>query len=268
MRTDEQRWLLVRTFYQSFRSFSALYEQYEARVKAFAQRYGVDRTKLKLPPDELQSLIDSQALLALRDGELALLRQIAHQLFRGAYVPDPFDSHVTNIYHEVSILKEEHRTIGDASMRLDRAEYDRYYREVNVYYPRRLRHVRNLYGKARKRLEQLLPTMGRTKVIVRSVYLFGDRLVRGVYEGGIEELYKHMYPNGGAVTGYTLVADSFLDGGFWEEAAEAYRKVVDTLDLRIEAAAGDDPKKANARKTLTTQKANVERRLARALEKV
>ena len=154
VRSDERRWILLRTFYQSFRSFSAIFEQYERRVLEFAERYGVDRKVLKLPPEELHSLLDSEALLALRDLELDPLREVAHQLFRGPYVPDPFDTYVTNIYHEVSMLKEEHRTIGDPATHLDREEYDRYYREVNVYYPRRLRHVRDLYRKARKRLAE------------------------------------------------------------------------------------------------------------------
>jgi hypothetical protein len=231
--TDERRWVLLRSFYLSFRSFQRLFEQYEARVQGFAKRYDVDRRALKLPPDELHSLIDPGAMTSLLSDELMPLREIVQRMFGGAYVPDPFSSHVMSIYHEVAILKEEHRTIGDPSMNIDRDEYDRYYREVNIYYPRRLRHVRDLYERARKRLEALLPPMGRDKVVLRSLYLYGERIMRDVYSGGIEEFYGHMYPNGGALTAYALVADSLRDAAFWTRAEQAYAQALLVVDARI-----------------------------------
>jgi hypothetical protein len=239
MLIDERRWVLLRTFYGSYRSFHALLDQYERRVSAFAKRYGVDRKQLQLPPEELATLLDSHALAALRDGDLEILRDASHRLFRTANGADAFDSHVSSVYHEVSLLKEEHWTIGEESTQSDFAEYERYYREVNVYYPKRLRHVRNLYGKARKRLERLLPTMARGRVIVRSVYLFGERLVQGVYPGGLEELYGHMYPGGGALQGYTLAAESFLESGFGPEAVTAYDRALAAAE-RLEREAEDE----------------------------
>jgi hypothetical protein len=266
MRTEERRWTMVRTFYRSYQAFHALFEAYERRVEAFVEFYGMDRRDIKLAPDELLSLFDSNALSALRDNELTQLKGAAHQLFRGLDAPDPFDSHVTNIYHEVSLLKEEHWTVLEDVMRADRRAYDRYYREVNVYYPRRLRHVHNLYNRARKRLESvLLPAFSRNKIMVRSVYLFGDRLVRGVYEHGLEELYSFMYPNGGALTGYTLAADSFLDGGFREEAAEAYGMALTILGGRLLSAEDADGTPDRERRELAAQQRNLERRRERAL---
>lgn len=236
MRTDERRWVLLRTFYQSYRSFHALLEQYEHRVRDFAVSYGVDRKDLALQPDELATLLDSHALSALRDGDLSVLRDMSHRLFRTAEVPDRFDSHVASIYHEVSLLKEEHWTIREQSMNADPTEYERYYREVNVYYPKRLRHVRNLYGKARRRLEQLLPTMARNRIIIRSVYLFGEKLVQGVYEEGLDELYSHLYPDGGPLTAYSLAADSFLESGFGAEAVAAFDRALAAADRAMGSA--------------------------------
>lgn len=253
--TDERRWVLLRSFYQSFRSFVALFDQYEVRVLEFARRYGLDRRSLKLPPEELHSLIDPAALASLLQGELQPLREIVQRMFGGAYVPDPFSAHVMSIYHEVSILKEEHRTIGDPSMKTDTVEYERYYREVNVYYPRRLRHVRDLYAKARKRLELLLPPMGRDKVVMRSVYLFGDRLLRDIYPRGVEQFYEHMYPNGGALTAYALVADSFFDAAFWVRATDAYGKALERVEERLEEIPDEARAKAGReRKTLLAQR--------------
>jgi len=266
MRTEERRWTLVRAFYRSYQAFQALFDAYERRVEIFVESYGKDRRDIKLAPDELLSLFDPHALSTLRDNELQRLKDAAHQLFRGLDTVDPFDSFVTNIYHEVSILKEEHWTIREDVMRADRKAYDRYYREVNVYYPRRLRHVRNLYGKAKRRLESvLLPAFSRNKIMVRSVYLFGQRLVRSVYVAGLPEIYGYMYPNGGALTGYTLAADSFLDGGFSDEAAEAYGRALGVLAERMMSAreSGGLPKSELAE--LKAQGRNLERRRDRAL---
>ena len=266
--TDERRWVLLRCFYQSFRSFVAVFDQYERRVLEFAQRYGEDRRSLKLPPEELHSLIDPEALAAVLTGELQPLREIVQRMFGGAYVPDPFSSHVMSIYHEVSILKEEHRTIGDPSMRIDSAEYDRYYREVNIYYPRRLRHIRDLYAKARKRLELLLPPMGRDKVVMRSVYLFGDRLMRDIYPRGVEQFYGHMYPSGGALTAYALVVESFSKAAFWGRAQEAYGRALAGIALRLDELpeAETRGKVARERKALLAQQKVLEVKRAKTLE--
>lgn len=239
MRPDERRWLLLRTFYNSYRSFHALLGQYERRVLAFAERDGVDRRELKLTPDELGTLLDPLALTALRDGDLAILRECSHKLFRTPVASDPFDMNVASIYHEVSLLKEEHWAIREEGMTVDPSEYERYYREVNVYYPKRLRHVRNLYGRARKRLEVLLPSMARSQVIVRSVFLFGDRLVRDIYRNGVADLYGHMYPDGGALKGYASAAKSFLDAGFGAEAVSAFDLALAAADV-LESAAEED----------------------------
>lgn len=257
---------MVRTFYRSYQAFHALFESYERRVQAFVELYGMDRRDIQLAPDELLSLFDSHALSALRDNELLQLKDAAHQLFRGLDAPDPFDSHVTNIYHEVSLLKEEHWTVLEDVMRADRKAYERYYREVNVYYPRRLKHVRNTYNRARRRLESvLLPAFSRNKIMVRSVYLFGERLVRGVYADGLNDLYSYMYPNGGALTGYTLAADSFLDGGFREEAADAYARALSILGARLEHAGGSQETPERELRELAAQRRNLERRRERAL---
>ena len=81
MRQDQFRWVLLRTFFQSYRAFHELYARYESRVLRFADAYGVDRMKLELPPEELHSLLDLDALQALRDVGLARLSQLAASVF-------------------------------------------------------------------------------------------------------------------------------------------------------------------------------------------
>jgi hypothetical protein len=218
---EERRWLLLRSFYSSWKRFQTLFEDYERRVREFSERYKTERSRLRLSPDDLASLIDFRALEDLRDREVSLLRETSHDLFRSPDSTDRFDHHVSIIYHELSALKEEHYTLREEFVREEQIEYDRFYREVNQYYPKRLGHIRDLYGQADRRLRQILPGMAEDRVLVRSAYLFGEGLLAGLYPGGLGELYGEMYP-GGAAEGYAAAGDSFRASGFREEAVEAY----------------------------------------------
>jgi len=226
---EERRWLLIRNFYSSWKRFRGIFEEYERRVKGFSDRYKTQRSRLRLSPDDLASLIDFRALEDLRDREVSLLREISHDLFRSPDATDRFDHHVSIIYHELSALKEEHYTLREEFVHEERVEYDHLYREVNQYYPRRLGHIRNLYQKADRRLRQLLPGMSSDRVVVRSLFLFGADLLAGIVPGGLGEFYGEMYP-GGIAEGYATAGDSFREAGFLTEAEDAYALCVAAED--------------------------------------
>lgn len=238
---EERRWLLLRSFYTSWRRFQRLFEEYERRVGEFSARYQTERSLLRLDPDDLATLIDFKALEDLRDREASLLREISHDLFRTRDATDRFDHSVSIIYHELSALKEEHYTLREEFVREQQVEYERFYKEVNHFYPKRLRHIRNLYRKAERRLRHHLPAMAKDRVVVRSLYLYGEGLLRGLLPGGVEELYGAMYA-GGAPEAYAAAGDSFRASGFLDEAAEAYGRC-----LAAAEAAADPGKGAAAR---------------------
>lgn len=220
----ELKWQLFRSFFRSRAAFLTIFNRYEQRVLEFAGRHKTDRTRLKLGADDLQTLLDFRSLEEIRDGEILVLKETAHELFRVSDSTDRFDHCVSNIYHEISILKEEHYTLKEDFVRMEKREYDRFFREVAEFYPKRLRHVKNLYGQALRRLEELLPGMAHEKILIRSIYLFGEELLRDTYPRGLDGLYRKMYLEGGEVEGYAVVADSFLEAGFEEEALTAYRR--------------------------------------------
>lgn len=220
----ERRWLLLRSFFTSWRRFLRLFEEYERRVKSFSRRYDTERVRLRLGPEDLATLLDFRALEDLRDREVSLLREVSHELFRTPDATDRFDHSVSIIYHEISALKEEHYTLREAFVRGEGVEYDLFYREANTYYPRRLRHIRSLYERADRRLRVLLPGMGSDRIVVRSLYLYGEALVEGLYARGIAGLYAAMYPRGGAAEAYAVAGDSFLASGFRGKAEEAFAR--------------------------------------------
>ncbi|MHC4924663.1 MAG: hypothetical protein ACYTG4_11405, partial [Planctomycetota bacterium] len=139
---DERRWLLLRSFFSSWRRFKGLFEEYERRVNEFSEKFKTKRQSLKLVPEDLASLIDFKALEDLRDREVSLLREVSHELFRLPDRTDRFDHSISIIYHELSALKEEHYTLREEFVHEESIEYDLFYREVNQYYPKRLRHIR------------------------------------------------------------------------------------------------------------------------------
>ena len=251
----ERRWILLRSFYSSWKRFLLLFEEYERRVKAFTVRYRTERSRLRLSPDDLLTLIDFRALEDLRDREVSLLRETSHDLFRSPDATDRLDHLVSIIYHELSALKEEHYTLREEFVREEQIEYDLFYREVSEYYPKRLRHIRNLYEKADRRLRKLLPGMAEDRVVVRSLYLFGPGLLRGVFPGGLDDVWCSMY-RGGVLEALVAAGDSFLASGFREEAEEAYARAEAT------AAGAREGAKGSARKRLERTVNEVRARLA------
>ena len=104
---------------------------------------------------------------------------------------------------------------------------------------------------------------------MRSVYLFGDRLVRDTYPRGVEQFYEHMYPNGGALTAYALVADSFFDAAFWIRASDAYGKALERIEARLAQIPEDaKAKAARERKTLEAQRDALTDRREKANDKI
>jgi hypothetical protein len=217
-------WELVDLFYSAMGNFRRLHDAYDRKVLKYSAERGVDRKNLKLSAEEVSGLFDFKALERLRDQSLYFLKENAHKLFRSSDSTDTFDRYVSEIFHEISILKEEHYTVkvygpldnnGMSSMMLE---------EVHTYFPIRLGKVKALFEKARVRLEALFPQHARNPILVRSLYMFGDGLLAGVYAGGLEELYRFLYPAGGAAEGYLRVGESFLQSGFWKLAKESLEK--------------------------------------------
>jgi hypothetical protein len=217
-------WDFLTAFFTSRRGFNAVFRRYESRVLRFAREAGVHRDDLVLPPADLARLFYPKRLQHLRDKRLAPLRGLAHALFRDAGVVEPLDTICSHVFHEISILMEEHQSVVRFQHLSDPKRYQQVFDEVSGYYPIRLRRIRRLFADALRRLEELLPGWSRDRVVVRSAYLFGDRLVRGVWEeDGLLGLYVRLYPQGGAVEGWIEAGESFLASGFLPEAEAAAR---------------------------------------------
>jgi hypothetical protein len=215
-------WDFLVAFFASRREFLSIFRRYETRVMRFARDAGVHREDLMLPPQDLARLFHTKRLQHLRDVRLAALRRFAHGLFRDAGVVEPLDTISSHVFHEASILMEEHQSVVRFQHFQDPRRYAQLFEEVSGYYPMRLRRIRKLFADGLRRIEELLPEWGKDRVVVRSVFLFGGRVFRGVWdEGALEGLYARMYPSGGAAEGFLEAGKSFLSSGFLPQARDA-----------------------------------------------
>lgn len=223
MRLQRERrgflWELIERHYGARNAFLAIYKTYEARVKHLVGERGTPRDKLKLTATETRKLFDTRRLQALIADQVEPLRSVAHALFRENNVPDLYDSKVSRIYHELCVLNEEHLSVHNFPPGGSPREFHRLFREVSQYYPQRLRRVRDLLARAQHRLDELLPEFHDDAIVLRSVYLFRERLWPEGTRAGLTRFLGKMFPAHGAAHGLLAIARSFFKAGFFEQAA-------------------------------------------------
>jgi hypothetical protein len=223
----QKLWTIVELFYRSHIIFRQQNDRYEEHVLHFSSKMGMHRLDLRLSAEDLAGLLDFKALERLRDGYLQELKDLCHQVFRGQDRTDLFDRYVSDIFHEISILKEEHYNVKMYAPQYarDSADVELQYilDEAHGLFPQKLNQIRFLFGKAQSRMEELLSSLRKIRIFTRSLYLSRDDFVREAYEDGIRQFYRHMYPDGGPLEGFYDVAGSFFDSGFYAQALEAFR---------------------------------------------
>ena len=214
-------WDLVEAFYLASHAYSEVFEAYESRVLAHARERGVDRKQLRLDGETVARLLDLGKLESLRNGPLHDVKDIAHALFRRKASTDKLDRYVSEIFHELSILKEEQYKVStfapEYQRRNELEEYESILDEVHQEFPRKVHNIHELFAKARVRLEAILRKARDEIVLIRSLSLFGDKLLEKCYVGGVDGLYAEVYP-GGALEGHLVALRSFARGGFAVQA--------------------------------------------------
>jgi hypothetical protein len=227
-------WDFFATFVDARHAFRRLRRRYERRVLDAAAERNVARENLVLPPAQLWRLFDLARLEDLRDRRLEPLRRQSEAIFGERGDEGLMDAFCGHVYHELAILCEEHRSVGRFVRIHDPGRYRELFQEVSGYYPTRLKRIRRFFAKGLERLEELLPAWARHRVVVRSAYLFGERLGQSAWREGRDGLYARMYPQGRAPKGLLEAARSFHAAGFDDQARGA---AAEALAARAQAAA-------------------------------
>ncbi|NCF98280.1 MAG: hypothetical protein GWP39_02070 [Planctomycetia bacterium] len=108
---DSLAWRVVERFYRSWTNFQSMHDRYEQIVQDYVEKLGTPRDKIRLDPRDLFELLSTQDLEVLRDNYLTPLKEACHRLFRTEDSTDFLDRLVNDIFHELSILKEEHYNV-------------------------------------------------------------------------------------------------------------------------------------------------------------
>lgn len=216
-------WQVIERHYGSRNAFARVYKDYEGKVARLVRERSTPREKLRLNPEETAGLFDTRSLESLLREQVRPLQEAAHAIFRDDNVSELYDSEVSKIFHELSILKEEHLSVRDFPHDAGGREFNRLFREVSEYYPQRLRRVRDRFTRAQKRLDGLLPQFRDDPIVLRSAFLFRKDLWPDAPDHGLGRFLGKMYPAGGRAGGYLAVARTFLKAGFLQEALTAAR---------------------------------------------
>lgn len=217
-------WDLVEAFFEAKREYHQVYVLYETRVLAHAEERSVDRRRLRLDASEVSKLLDFTRLGAIRNGPLHRAKWISHALFRSRGRTHKFDRFVSEVFHELSILREEQYKVSTFAEEYRRdnelAEYESILDEVHEDFPRRVNALYELFRRAQGALEGVLRAHVLDPVYLRSLALFGDEVLRDAYADGLRSHAWRVFPRGPAEA-LALAARSFARGGFRAEALAA-----------------------------------------------
>ncbi|MFN0059132.1 MAG: hypothetical protein ACKVX7_11790 [Planctomycetota bacterium] len=220
-------WTITERLCRTFLRYTRQHDNYEALVAKYVEREGKPRDQIRLDPVELAGLLNFKEMERIRDDYLLPLKDASHTLFRTADNTDFLDRLVNDVFHEMSILKEEHYNIqtyeNKPESALDREELDTILNEVHAMFPVKVHRIMHLLLRARGRLEKLLPTFRENPVLIRSLYLHRKDFVAEAYPDGLVQFYRFLYGDDRAHEGYRAVGDSFFNAGFYELARESYQ---------------------------------------------
>ncbi len=219
-------WVIVERFYQVKQLYGRQYEEYEQMVAEYVEETGLPREEIRLGPEELARLLNFKELEMIRDSYLNPLKEACHELFRTEDSTDLLDRLVSDIFHELSILKEEHYNIltyeAQPTGELDRLEQSTILDEVHKMFPIKVHRLKHLFALAQKRMEATLGRHRKNEILIRSLYLNRDGFVRDAYPGGIVHFYELIFGKGAAISGFEAAGRSFMKAGFYHQAIQCF----------------------------------------------
>ncbi|MGE0712086.1 MAG: hypothetical protein AB7N76_31880 [Planctomycetota bacterium] len=224
-------WDLVDAFFAAAREYDEIHYLYELRVLTHAEEQGVDREWLRLEADEVSKLLDFEKLGALRSGPLHRTKEVSHSLFRQKGRTHKFDRYISEIFHDLSILREEQYKVStfaeEYRLANEMAEYESLLDEVHEDFPRRVHGIQALFAKAQLELEGVLRAHRSDPLYLRSLYLFGDEVFRRIqsYPQGKQSHCWQVFP-GGPAEACLLAARSFAQGGFKPQALAVVEEAI------------------------------------------
>ncbi|PCJ60292.1 MAG: hypothetical protein COA79_08960 [Planctomycetota bacterium] len=223
-------WSLIKVFYQSFTYFKLLEFHYQEKVSFVSLE---DLENNKFPVEEFLKLLDTNKLSYLRDKYLERLRTLAHNEFPRRKKVERFDIFISEIFHEVSILKEQKFILDYYYQRKDDVsseELSKILCDTYGLFQTKMIQIKKLFKNAKNRLEKILFIYNKNDFILRSLYLEANDLCSDFYQHPYLDVLKSMFPEGGVGHGLVSTSCSFCMGGFYSHAKDVI-KLIEKEDL-------------------------------------
>jgi hypothetical protein len=257
-------WDLIDSFFSAVREFAEIHELYERRVLYHAEAQGVERQWLRLEADAVSKLLDFERLAALRNGSLYRTKEVSHTLFRSKGRTHKFDRYISEIFHDLSILREEQYKVStfaeEYRLANEMEEYESLLDEVHEDFPRRVHGIQVLFQKAQVELERALRAHRTDPLYLRSLCLFGDQLfgeLRMSYPQGKLSHCWQVFENGPADS-LLWAARSFAKGGFKPQALRVVDEALKAADAPPPYGFGDEASLAAVRAEIVETKKRIE----------
>lgn len=189
-----------------------------------------------------------------RKGPLWKMKDDCHNLFRreGSNVAERlFDWTVGSSFHECMKLKEivyqkesyspVYKELSESHNEYGtKALFDELHSEINDLerdIDKQIEKIKNLFDKAVSQIRRLLVNHSQNGLLV-ILLLENQKLCENVLgKGNLEELFSRMYPNGREDAYYT-VGKIYLEGGWYENAAAAFKKAIQLNPKNVAAKKG------------------------------
>lgn len=216
MNNQISSWNILKFFFQAFSFYNSIEISFSEKVRASNLDFLAKEDFLF---DAFVEYLDSSEIILLRDKYLVGLRELSHAEFRGRKKMERFDIYISEIFHEVSILKEQ-KFILEHNFQLKEQINPELFIQMLVQtfelFETKMAHVKILFKNAKSRLEEILPAYRNDDFILRKLYLEGPMLLQNFYTDPVKNVLDLMFLEGGSAEGLVAIASSFSLGGFFE----------------------------------------------------
>lgn len=234
---DEILWGIIEHFYLALRIFREEYQRFQKKVQEYSSENHHDewvQIAAALTVEEWMTLISYEKFQKLAEDFFSPLLKLSNQLEMNYYtkISDHYlKKKFSELYYELFFLQNEGQHIrSHAFEHMETPNHDQIFlqtvQQIKTAFPNRLARISQLFDETQQKIENLIQQNKEARIIVRSLYLFGEELFHPIYPEGFQSLIQKIYSGDHLLELYIRAAYSFLQSGFLEEATVAYEKAI------------------------------------------
>lgn len=233
---EELIWAIIEKFYVSLQIFKKEYQQFGHKVQWSSQQNSIDSTwpqiVASLTVEQWMTLIGYDQIEELAENYIAGLLNLTKQLEMYGHT-NSYDNNlqkkISELYYELSFLQNEGQHIRNHAYEyMETPNHDQVFihelQQIKIIFPTKLAHISQLFDNIKNEIENLIQQHKETRIVIRSLYLFGEEIFNSNYIENFQQFITKIYPTDHLLELYIRATYSFLQSGFQKEAYLAYKK--------------------------------------------